>query len=215
MHFPPVILGFDLRASTTHEFDGPFTADVNIWPQIDEYSFKAIRINIAADLGREEAALVSPLDMSLLNCIPRNWLDVRPEGFENVCLVAFSSSTIGPSRQAYRVDLSQGYYGCDISYEELIESGWISLGYDVCDDSLSASLLHTYRQNSKRAPKIESEFRNLVNQYGLFGFEKHANDFASLESSIMPDHVPFSAVEILVAGYTVPREQTYHGTKPE
>jgi hypothetical protein len=197
----PIVLGFDFRCCPSGDANASLSVDVNQWEQVDNSRREALRRSAASALNRDEASLISPMDMSVLTCLPRPWLDTKVDVLNDVVVIAFASSILGPSRRAYRVDLASGYYGCDIEYTDLMDAGWVSMGYDVCDDSLSASLLYS---GTKGLPGMLAEFSDLqmlLNSNGLFARHESASSFATNFGYLLNEHAPFSAVEILAAGY--------------
>ncbi|MBT9539683.1 hypothetical protein [Thiobacillus sp.] len=196
----PVVLGFDFRCYPSDKEANPLTIDVNEWPQVDGFGREALLQRAASTLDREETSLISPLDMSMLVCLPRTWLDTEVDVLKDVVVVAFASLTIGLSRQAYRVDLADGYYGCEITYAELLKAGWVSLGFDVCDDSLSASLLYSGQKGLIEVTANCPGLTEQLNSYGLFLNRESASAFSAKCEYLMVEHSPFSSVEVLVKG---------------
>jgi hypothetical protein len=194
----PLVLAFDLRCYPAEGSQVPLTVDATLWEQIDRSSREMLRREAALALSRDEASLISPLDMSMLTCLPKHWLTEAVDALEGVAVVAYASNVIGPSRQAYRVAFADGYYGCDICYSDLLSAGWISVGYDVCDDSLSASLLYSGPGGFNRISMECPELGKLINAHGLFASQQVANEFATARGHLLSDHAPFSAVEVLL-----------------
>jgi len=191
----PIVLAFDLRVCPRSADDPPRTVDPNIWAQPDDVVYERVREKIAGAMGKPVEATRNPLNNAFITCIPRAWLSGKGMVDDALKLVAFVSSSFGPSRQAYRVKLlADETFGCDVRYLELISAGWRSLGFDLADDTLSTSLPHTVGGPSALA-RLENG--GSLNEYALFRDETSALAFAEANAGISAEHEPFSPVEVI------------------
>jgi hypothetical protein len=192
----PIILAFDLRQGFAQSRGTPRTVDPNIWEKIHPDRFDAIRVRIASELRRSVESIRNPLDLSLLTCIPYDWLRAR-EWDRGAVLIAFAATSLGPMREATRYGLvSDDYYGCSVTYLDIVRARWKSIGFDVADDSLSTSLLYTVGGSSSLATFTDP---GQLNEFGLFSDQGTANSFATANAEISPEHAPFSPLEVLIS----------------
>ena len=122
----------------------PASVDINAWEQVDDKVFSGIVEKISKISCRPVEGLRLLLNGSFVTCIPLDWIVSGSGVGDDVCLVAFCSQYLGDSRKSSRKDLiDDEIYGCKIERQDLIDAGWVSLGFDLCDDVLGMSLLYT------------------------------------------------------------------------
>lgn len=194
-----IILAFDVRSIRGDFKYTPATVDVNVWCQPDQALFDEILKVVSTDIERNFLDVRSSLNLSFITCIPDSWVnDNFPFGLD-CTLVAFLSDQIGSSRKFFRFDLLNDYYrGCSLRPSDLKEAGWKTLGFDICDDILSTSLLYTPLETfgADAFERVKNDFG--LNENGLFENLCIAESCCNENSGLLREHGLFSPVEVLV-----------------
>lgn len=189
-----ILLAFDVRVSVGNRASAAATVDVNVWPQPNDDVCQEVRERAARMIGCSSDSLRSPLDLTFLSCIPKEWLSNFPLIGKDIALVAFARAKTDIEREGGCTDISQycDDLRCDISYADVANASWKSLGYDVCDGALSTSLLYTCDET------ILESCASKINEWGLFSCKNEAAEYSKLGSVLHPEHFDFSPVEVLL-----------------
>ena len=191
----PIVLAFDLRDARSFCLV-PASVDINAWEQVDDKVFSGIVEKISKISCRPVEGLRLLLNGSFVTCIPFDWIVSGSGVGDDVCLVAFCSQYLGDSRKSSRKDLiDDEIYGCKIERQDLIDAGWVSLGFDLCDDVLGMSLLYT---DDEFGAFSQAKERGGLNSFGLFDSCSAAIGFLDLCQDLYLEHQPFSPVEVLI-----------------
>jgi len=150
-----------------HDFREPLktvaTVDEYLWRQIDEARLEAIR------RGNDESEFCPWHGaMGYYSCVPSRLLNEKTSN--EFCMNAYCihEETLGRIAKAYGG--LEKYY-CDIDsvrnrrygIEDLIRSGWVSLGFDICWAGLGASAIHTTRE----LEFAKRDYKDIWNRWGL------------------------------------------------
>lgn len=194
-----IILAFDIRNTRANNTQTPATVDVNVWHQPDQGLFDEI-LNLASkDIKRNALDIRSPLNLSFISCIPDLWVNEPLPLSPNFTLTAFLSNQIGSSRDAFRFNLlSDPYLGCPLGPSDLKMANWKTLGFDICDDTLSTSLLYTPLEEFS-IDAFERMKKDVgLNKNGLFENLYLAEKYCNENDKLLEEHGLFSPVEVVI-----------------
>jgi hypothetical protein len=76
--------------------------------------------------------------------------------------------------------------------------GWLSLGFDVCDEVFYSGLMNCQLDEQER-PNLGAYWSFSLNEYHLFQRATDADSFRHLMDERVPEHAPFAVVQIFIA----------------
>jgi hypothetical protein len=92
-----------------------------------------------------------------------------------------------------------GWNRLDATSQQLLEEGWMLLGFDVVDPRTQLSGLHSFELSPAELAQLEVTVRPAISEFGLVANLRSAEASASLLDGIVPEHAPFCACGIWVA----------------
>lgn len=194
-----IILAFDFRKVRNETLFTPATVDVNLWRQPDQFLLDKMLEVVSKNTEKNMLDIQNPLNSSFITCIPNSWVsNCFPFG-PDYTLVAFLSNQFGSSRKFFRLDLlDDDCYGCSLIPSDLTKAGWESLGFDICDDVLSTSLLYTPLEKFSVDvfEKMKDDMK--LNANGLFADFYSAEIYSNKNSKLLQEHGSFTPVEVMV-----------------
>jgi hypothetical protein len=176
------LLGFDARLNTR---PSAYSIDVCLWPRIDDAVWSALALQVANQLGRSGDAVLNYVN--LLCCIPRNWLVNNPLAAEGGELIAVVGSESHAARlKSFFPDMFS-WYQCGLSEDDLVQSGWYLIGYDVVDTMLNTSFLRV---------ELEGGANSIGTSWGLYDTVHQAQSALRFADIKVPEHAPFNVVQV-------------------
>jgi hypothetical protein len=173
------LLGFDARKPATPP---TCTVDLNLWPRIDKDAFEGLLGAAAAMLNRSLALMTN--HVNLISCIPREWLTNCPLKGNSAMLAVFATKE-HLDRILSLYPRMQTDYPCPITKKELIAAGWMSIGFDVVDLTLSTSW--------QACGPLQTSGRGIM----YTTFDDALSDIQTANREV-PEHAPFSPVDLIV-----------------
>jgi hypothetical protein len=75
--------------------------------------------------------------------------------------------------------------------------GWLSIGFDVCDQAFYSALMNCALGEQQHA-RLGAYWSFALNQYHLFRRAADADSFREKANELVPEHAPFAVVQIFL-----------------
>jgi len=125
------------------------------------------------------------------SCVPPLW--IREKTSNDFCINAYCLSIVDIARikNRYGERFYNDEYCHNPSVEFLAENHWCSLGFDICDVSLSMSVIHTTQEM-----QFAEKYTHMWNDHGLIRSLNHCRTLMRMKEFKPHDPTTFTPVEI-------------------